>query len=618
MNKFSITQYLLILTVLVFGFVYALPNLFPTQPSIQVAYTDSGKSADQVLLNDLNKLLSTNQVEYEDISLRDNKIVIKFPNLEAQLASKTILQNALLDKVIVALNLEPTTPTWLKDIGGKPVKLGLDLSGGVHFLLEVDIETAQQGRLELLLDNYRKTFKEDRLKITSSSINDLKLNFKFNDRESYNKALSKYRLDSPGVNGLQYIITERPSSNTLSLEYSDVALREIRDYAVGQNLTTLRNRVNELGVSEPIVQRQGSNRIVVQLPGVQDPTAAKKIIGKTANLEFRLEANSRTSPLRKEEFNFKENDYSTAFLEKAVVVSGDRVTNASTGFDESGLSQVNITLDMQGGRAMQKATSGNIGRRLAVLFVEQKNKSELVINKNGNKVIEQTSYIEKNIISLATIQAVLGTSFRITGVGSPQEASELALLLRAGALAAPMKFVEERTVGPSLGKENIELGMRSIMIGLALVVIFMTFYYRIFGLAANISLLINLVLITGIMSLLGATLTLPGIAGIVLTVGMAVDANVLIFARIREELKEKDPQTAIKDGFSRAFITIFDANITTLIAALILYVIGTGPVKGFAITLSIGILTSMFTAIICTRAMVNLIYGNKNIKELKI
>lgn len=595
-----------------------MPNLFPTQPSIQVAYTDSGKSADQVLLNDLNKLLSTNQVEYEDISLRDNKIVIKFPNLEAQLASKTILQNALLDKVIVALNLEPTTPTWLKDIGGKPVKLGLDLSGGVHFLLEVDIETAQQGRLELLLDNYRKTFKEDRLKITSSSINDLKLNFKFNDRESYNKALSKYRLDSPGVNGLQYIITERPSSNTISLEYSDVALREIRDYAVGQNLTTLRNRVNELGVSEPIVQRQGSNRIVVQLPGVQDPTAAKKIIGKTANLEFRLEANSRTSPLRKEEFNFKENDYSTAFLEKAVVVSGDRVTNASTGFDESGLSQVNITLDMQGGRAMQKATSGNIGRKLAVLFVEQKNKSELVINKNGNKVIEQTSYIEKNIISLATIQAVLGTSFRITGVGSPQEASELALLLRAGALAAPMKFVEERTVGPSLGKENIELGMRSIMIGLALVVIFMTFYYRIFGLAANISLLINLVLITGIMSLLGATLTLPGIAGIVLTVGMAVDANVLIFARIREELKEKDPQTAIKDGFSRAFITIFDANITTLIAALILYVIGTGPVKGFAITLSIGILTSMFTAIICTRAMVNLIYGNKNIKELKI
>ena len=618
MNRFSIHQYLLILTVLVLGFTYALPNLYPTQPSIQVAYTDSGKSADQVLLNELEDILNTNDIGYEEIFLRENKIVIKFTTLDQQLDSKTVLQNNLLDKVIVALNLEPSTPDWLKDLGGKPVKLGLDLSGGVHFLLEVDIDTAQQGRLELLLDTYRKTFKEDRIQFDSSSIEDLKLQFTFKDKESYNKALAKYRLDSPGISGLQYVITERPASNTLLLEYSDVALREIRDYAVGQNLITLRNRVNELGVSEPIVQRQGSNRIVVQLPGVQDPTAAKKIIGKTANLEFRLEANSRTSPLRKEEFTFKENEFMTATLEKAVVVSGDRVTNASTGFDESGFAQVNITLDMQGGRAMQKATSGNIGRKLAVLFVEQKSKSELVEDEFGNSVIEQSTYIEKNIISLATIQAVLGTSFRITGVGSPQEASELALLLRAGALAAPMKFVEERTVGPSLGKENIELGMRSIMMGLALVIIFMTFYYRVFGIAANISLLINLVLITGIMSLLGATLTLPGIAGIVLTVGMAVDANVLIFARIREELKEKDPQTAIRDGFSRAFITIFDANVTTLIAALILYIIGTGPVKGFAITLSIGIVTSMFTAIMCTRAMVNLVYGNKNIKELKI
>ena len=618
MNKFSISQYLLILFVLVLGFTYALPNLYPTQPSIQVAYTDSGKSADQVLLNELEDILETNQVGYEELFLREGKIVIKFSTLDQQLQSKTILQNKLLDKVIIALNLEPTTPDWLKNLGGKPVKLGLDLSGGVHFLLEVDIDTAQQGRLELLLDTYRKTFKEEKIQVTNSSIKDLVLYFQFKDKESYNSALSKYRLDSPGINGLQYIISERPASNSLLLEYSDIALREIRDYAVGQNLITLRNRVNELGVSEPIVQRQGSNRIVVQLPGVQDPTAAKKIIGKTANLEFRLEANSRTSPLRKEEFNFKENDYTTAFLEKAVVVSGDRVTNASTGFDESGFAQVNITLDMQGGRQMQKATSGNIGRKLAVLFVEQKSKSELVTGDDGKSIIEQTTYIEKNIISLATIQAVLGTSFRITGVGSPQEASELALLLRAGALAAPMKFVEERTVGPSLGKENVELGMRSIMMGLALVVIFMTLYYRVFGIAANISLLINLVLITGVMSLLGATLTLPGIAGIVLTVGMAVDANVLIFARIREELKEKDPQTAIRDGFSRAFITIFDANVTTLIAALILYIIGTGPVKGFAITLSIGIVTSMFTAIMCTRAMVNMIYGNKNIKELKI
>jgi len=617
-NKFSIYQYLLILAILVIGSIYALPNIYPTQPSIQVAYTDSGRSADQSLLNDLEDILENSNTEYEDIFLRENKIVIKFKDVDTQLSSKTILQNTLLDKVIIALFLEPATPQWLKDLGANPVKLGLDLSGGVHFLLEVDIETAQQGRLELLLDTYRKSFKEEKIKFDKSSIKDLKLNFEFSDNQSYNRALKRFRDDSPVINGVQYIITERPSSNILLLEYSDIALREIRDYAVGQNLTTLRNRVNELGVSEPIVQRQGSNRIVVQLPGVQDPTAAKKIIGKTANLEFRLEANTRTSPLRKEEFSFKENEFQTASLEKAVVVSGDRVTNANTGFDESGFSQVNITLDMEGGRAMQKATSGNIGRRLGVLFVEQKTKSELVINDQGQKVIEQTSYIEKKIISLATVQAVLGTSFRITGVGSPAEASELALLLRAGALAAPMKFVEERTVGPSLGKENIELGMKSIIIGFSLVVLFMIFYYRVFGLAANISLIINLVLITGIMSLLGASLTLPGMAGIVLTVGMAVDANVLIFSRIREELKEKDPQTAIRDGFSRAFVTIFDANVTTLITALILYVIGTGPVKGFAITLSIGIITSMFTAIMCTRAMVNLVYGNKNIQELKI
>ena len=618
MNKFSIYQYLLILIVLVLGALYALPNLYPTQPSIQVAYTDSARSADQSLLNDLEQILDESKVQYDDMFLRENKIVIKLPDVDTQIESKTILQQTLLDRVIIALNLEPSTPQWLKDLGGNPVKLGLDLSGGVHFLLEVDIDTAQQGRLELLLDTYRKTFKDEKIKYESSSIKDLALFFQFSDKTSYNKALKKYRDESLGIAGIQYIITEKPSSNILLLEYSDIALREIRDYAVGQNLTTLRNRVNELGVSEPIVQRQGANRIVVELPGVQDPTAAKKIIGKTANLEFRLEANARTSPLRKEEFNFKENDFQTAFLERAVVVTGDRVTNANTGFDESGFSQVNITLDMQGGRAMQKATSGNIGRGLGVLFVEQKNKSELVINDKGESVIEQTSYIEKNIISLATIQAVLGTSFRITGVGSPAEASELALLLRAGALAAPMKFVEERTVGPSLGKENIELGMKSILIGFSLVVLFMALYYKVFGLAANASLIINLVLITGIMSLLGATLTLPGIAGIVLTVGMAVDANVLIFSRIREALKEKNPQQAINDGFSRAFVTIFDANVTTLIAALILYVIGTGPVKGFAITLSIGIVTSMFTAIMCTRAMVNLIYGNKNIQELKI
>tara|TARA_B100000214_G_scaffold367999_1_gene338890 strand:- start:375 stop:2264 length:1890 start_codon:yes stop_codon:yes gene_type:complete len=629
--------------VLIIGFIYALPNLYPTQPSIQVAYTDSGKSADQALLIELQDILkkaSKDKIQndpiyidadeetrvkmvlenaYDEIFLRDNKLVIKFNDVDTQLSSKTVLQNNLLDRVVIALFLEPSTPKWLKNLGANPVKLGLDLSGGVHFLLEVDIDTAQQGRLEQLLDSYSNTFKEEKIKVESSSVKDLALYSEFSNKDSYNKALKKYREDSPVPNGVQYIITEKPSSNVLILEYSDLALREIRDYAVGQNLTTLKNRTNELGVSEPIVQRQGANRIVVELPGVQDPTAAKKIIGKTANLEFRLEANSRTSPLRKEQFNFKENEFQTAYLEKAVIITGERVTKASTGFDsESGLPQVDISLDMQGGKAIQKATSGNVGRKLGVLFIEQKTKSELVTNDLGETVIEQTTYIEKNIISLATIQAVLGTSFRITGVGSYAEASELALLLRAGALAAPMKFVEERTVGPSLGKDSIERGMKSIVIGFCLVILFMAIYYRAFGIIANISLVINLILITGIMSLLGASLTLPGMAGIVLTVGMAVDANVLIFSRIREELKSKDPQTAIRDGFSRAFVTIFDANVTTLITALILYFIGTGPVKGFAITLSVGIITSMFTAIMCTRAMVNLIYGNKNIKELKI
>ena len=643
MNKFSIYQYLTILVVLVIGFVYALPNLYPTQPSIQVAYTDSGKSADQELLTELKDILykfSEDNIQndsayveaneetkikmvqenaYDEIFLRDNKIVIKFNDVDTQLSSKTVLQNNLLDEVVIALFLEPSTPKWLKNIGADPVKLGLDLSGGVHFLLEVDIDTAQQGRLEQLLDSYRNTFREEKIKFNSSSIKDLALYFEFANKDSYNKALKKYREDSPALGGVQYIITERPSSNVLILKYSDFALREIRDYAVGQNLTTLKNRTNELGVSEPIVQRQGANRIVVELPGVQDPTAAKKIIGKTANLEFRLEANSRTSPLRKEQFNFKENEFLTAYLEKAVIITGDRVTKANADFDtETGLPIVLISLDMQGGKAIQKATSGNVGRRLGVLFIEQKAKSELVINDLGESVIEQTTYIEKNIISLATLQAVLGTRFQITGVGSSADARELALLLRAGALAAPMKFVEERTVGPSLGKDSVERGMKSILIGFCLVILFMALYYRVFGLVANISLIINLILITGIMSILGASLTLPGMAGIVLTVGMAVDANVLIFSRIREELKNKDPQRAIRDGFSRAFITIFDANVTTLITALILYFIGTGPVKGFAITLSVGIITSMFTAIMCTRAMVNLIYGNKNIKALKI
>ena len=620
MNRFSIWTYAFILMVLSIGLIYSLPNLYPAKPAIQIAYTDSGKSADQILLNQVTEILEDRSVGVESVGLKDNNIIAKFNSFDDQLAGKAALQRVLLDRAVVALNLEPSTPQWLRDIGGGPLKLGLDLSGGVHFLLEVDIDSALDNRLESLLNEYRKKFRDERINVESSRKSNKDLIFSFISDEDYNKALRIFSDDNITSLGTP-LYDLRPNSlrNVVEIAYSQNAIKEIRDYAVGQNLMTLRNRVNELGVSEPIVQRQGSSRIVVELPGVQDTTAAKKIIGKTANLEFRLEAASTTSRLRKEEFDFQDERMGSAFLEKNIIVAGDRVTNASSGFDESGFAQVNITLDMQGGRAMQKATNGNIGRRLGVLFVEQKNKSVLTKDADDNDVIEQTSYVTKEIISLATVQAVLGTSFRITGVGSPQEASELALLLRAGALAAPMKFVEERTVGPSLGKENIELGVRSIIIGLLSVIAFMFFYYRWFGFAANIALFANVVLITGFMSLLGATLTLPGIAGIVLTIGMAVDANVLIFSRIREELKAgKDPQTAIQEGFSRAFVTIVDANVTTLIASVVLYAIGTGPVKGFAITLSIGILTSMFTAILGTRAIINLMYGNKNIKELRV
>ena len=619
MKKYPAWRYALLLIVLGVGILYALPNLYPAQPAIQVTYTDSAKSADQKLLSIIQSELFDAGIITEDLSLKNNNIVVRFQSLDDQLLAKSLLQKTLLDQIIVALKLEPTTPDWLANLGGQPLKLGLDLSGGVHFLLEVDVETALNDKTEGLLNSYRKKFRTEKISYSQSQVIDKQLIFVFRDQDSFSRAKDMFFDDSFTATGLQYDLEESASTQTLKLAYSDLAIKELRDYAVQQNLMTLRNRVNELGVSEPVVQRQGANRIVVELPGVQDTTSAKKIIGKTANLEFRLEARSETSRLRKTEFEFKNSNFGSAYLENDVIVTGDRVTNANTGFDENGQAQVNITLDMQGGRAMQRATDGNIGRRLGVLFVEQKSRSSLSLDETGQEVIAQTSYVEKNIISLATVQAVLGTNFRITGVGTPQEASELALLLRAGALAAPMKFVEERTVGPSLGKENIKLGMQSIIAGFALVILFMFIYYKFFGLAANLALTSNLILITGFMSLLGATLTLPGIAGIVLTVGMAVDANVLIFSRIREELKAgKNPHLAIQDGFSRAFITIFDANVTTLIAALILYAIGTGPIKGFAVTLSIGILTSMFTAIMGTRAIVQLMYGNRSLRELKI
>ena len=612
MNQFKIWQIGLIYSVLIIGIIFAMPNFYPTKPALQVAFGASASVLNKNITQEIASELESKEIGFEKIELNENSLKIIFNDVEDQLAGRRTLAEYSDGDFIIALNSEPSTPEWLRSIGGKPVNLGLDLAGGIHFLLEVDTERYSEERLssegaslveEFLSRNINSSY--------SSTENEIKLSF--TNSNNLNQAREYLNQNNFITTGSKYAIIQ--SGNNINLQYTDEYLSEIVDYAVEQNLVALRNRVNELGVSEPIVQRQGRSRIVVELPGVQDSTSAKKIIGKTANLEFRLEARPNDSFLRKEQFSFKSQSGRTAFLEKVIILTGDNVTNAQSGFDENGRPQVNINLDIDGGRAMQNATKDNIGRNLGVLLIEEKTKTYFDENDN----VTQEKETVRQIISNATIQDVLGTSFRITGLGSSQESSELALLLRAGALAAPMTFVEEQTIGPTLGQENIEKGVNSVIIGFILVFIFMLIRYRLFGLSANIALMSNLILVTAIMSAVGATLTLPGIAGIVLTVGMAVDANVLIFARISEELKAHiDPQNAIKNGFSKAFSTIMDANITTLLVALILYAIGTGPIKGFAVTLSIGIVTSIFTAILVTRSLVNFIYGYRRVEELKV
>ena len=612
MNQFKTWQIGLIYSVLIIGIIFAMPNFYPTKPALQVAFGASASVLNKNITQEIASELESKEIGFEKIELNENSLKIIFNDVEDQLAGRRTLAEYSDGDFIIALNSEPSTPEWLRSIGGKPVNLGLDLAGGIHFLLEVDTERYSEERLssegaslveEFLSRNINSSY--------SSTENEIKLSF--TNSNNLDQAREYLNQNNFITTGSKYAIIQ--SGNNINLQYTDEYLSEIVDYAVEQNLVALRNRVNELGVSEPIVQRQGRSRIVVELPGVQDSTSAKKIIGKTANLEFRLEARPNDSFLRKEQFSFKSQSGRTAFLEKVIILTGDNVTNAQSGFDENGRPQVNINLDIDGGRAMQNATKDNIGRNLGVLLIEEKTKTYFDENDN----VTQEKETVRQIISNATIQDVLGTSFRITGLGSSQESSELALLLRAGALAAPMTFVEEQTIGPTLGQENIEKGVNSVIIGFILVFIFMLIRYRLFGLSANIALMSNLILVTAIMSAVGATLTLPGIAGIVLTVGMAVDANVLIFARISEELKAHiDPQNAIKNGFSKAFSTIMDANITTLLVALILYAIGTGPIKGFAVTLSIGIVTSIFTAILVTRSLVNFIYGYRRVEELKV
>jgi len=617
-NQFKIWQIGLIYSVLIIGIIFAMPNFYPTKPALQVAFGASSSVLNTNIVQSVTSELEGKSIEFEKIELNDNSLKIIFDDVEDQLAGRRALAEYSDGDFIIALNSEPSTPEWLRSLGGKPVNLGLDLAGGIHFLLEVDTKRYSEERLSSEGASLVEEFLSRNINASYSSTgSEIKLSFiNSNNLEQAREYLNQNNFITSGS---KYAISQ--SGNNINLQYTNEYLTEIIDYAVEQNLVALRNRVNELGVSEPIVQRQGRSRIVVELPGVQDSTSAKKIIGKTANLEFRLEARPNDSFLRKEQFSFKSQPGRTAFLEKVIVLTGDNVTNAQSSFDENGRPQVNINLDIDGGRAMQNATKDNSakvlgkGRNLGVLLIEEITKTYFDENDN---VIQKKETV-RQIISNAEIQDTLGTSFRITGLGSSQEASELALLLRAGALAAPMTFVEEQTIGPSLGQENIEKGINSVIIGFILVFIFMLIRYKLFGLSANIALMSNLILVTAIMSTVGATLTLPGIAGIVLTVGMAVDANVLIFARISEELKANvDPQNAIRNGFSKAFSTIMDANITTLLVALILYAIGTGPIKGFAVTLSIGIVTSIFTAILVTRSLVNFIYGYRRVEGLKI
>ncbi|WP_339339493.1 protein translocase subunit SecD [uncultured Oceanicoccus sp.] len=621
LNQYPLWKYLLILLVVCFGFFYAAPNLYAPDPAVQISGESSAMVIDEKALQIATKALTIADIEFfgDEINAKGSSALIRLKNRDQQLPAQKVIQRALGDGYIVALNLASTTPDWLADWGAQPMKLGLDLSGGVHFLLEVDTAAAIAKRMDNYTNGVKRVLREDKIRGFIRLTEDGRIRGKFKSEALRDQASSKIRSE---YSELQRQAVDGEDGFFLYLSISPAKVKEIEDYAVDQNLITLRNRVNELGVSEPLVQRQGRNRIVVELPGIQDTAEAKRILGKTANMEFRLEAKFDATSSSKEEFDFRDQNRleGSAFLERNVVITGERVASASAGFDpQSSQPQVNITLDSEGGAMMHRVTRHNIQRRLGVLFIERKSRTRYETNQAGEEIVTKVPFDEKKIISLATIQDALGVQFRITGLDNPAEAAELALLLRAGALAAPIDFVEERTVGPSLGAENIQLGVTSVQIGLALVAVFMVIYYRLFGVVAVVGLSFNLVLLIALMSILSATLTLPGIAGIVLTVGMAVDANVLIFARIREELKNRmSPQQAISAGYDRAFVTIMDANITTLLVAVILYAVGAGPVRGFAVTLSLGIITSMFTAIVASRALINLTYGGRKVKQLSI
>ena len=620
LNKYPLWKYLLVLFVILLGVFYAAPNLYAPDPALQIAGQSSAQIIDDRIVDKALEALDEAGIEHfgETIEAQGRNALVRLRDSEQQLQAQARVSRALGDGFIVALNLAPTTPDWLSDYGAQPMKLGLDLSGGVHFKLEVDVDAAAERRMENYFNGIKRALREERIRGFVTMNEQGKLESRFRTEELREQARGVIADAYPEL--VLDRVDDGDSWNLLAA-MTEQTRKEIADYAVSQNLTTLRNRVNELGVSEPLVQRQGQKRIVVELPGIQDTAEAKRILGKVANLEFRLVANLDAAPSEKQRFEYRSEDRAgrTEWLERDVIITGERVSNAQASFDQNGQPNVQISLDSEGGTLMSRATRNNIKRRMGVLFIERKYRTRYETGEDGTEVVVKVPYDEKKLLTAPVIQSALGAQFQITGLDSPLESSELALMLRAGALAAPITFVEERTVGPSLGAENIRMGVKSVQYGLALVVLFMILYYRVFGVAAVVALTFNLVLLVSVMSLIGATLTLPGIAGIVLTVGMAVDANVLIFSRIREEVRAGlSPQMAIHAGFERAVATILDANLTTLIVAVILYAVGTGPVKGFAVTLSVGILTSMFTAIMGTRALVNLIYGGRRVRALSI
>ena len=614
LNKYPLWKTLMVAIIVALGALYATPNLYGESPAVQVSGL-RGVEADTATLDSIKAHLDESNLSYDSIALEKGQILTRFNNTEDQLKARDVLDDNLGKQFSVALNLTPNTPQWLASIGGTPMKLGLDLSGGVSFLMEVNMKEAINKAKIGMVSDFRGDLRNEKIRYRSvKEGNDsiIVIFRKVEDLEAAESLLKKRYRD--------LLLKTDDDTLTLTAKLTEIKLKEIREYALQQNITIIRNRVNELGVAEPLVQRQGKKHIVIELPGVQDTAKAKEILNATATIEFRLVdtegdlSNALNGRIPANSILLKDKDGRPSLLKKRVMLTGDHITDAKSGFDEYSRPQVNISLDSAGGSKMSSGTKSNIGKPMATVFIEYKATDKK--DAEGNIIFEK----QQEIISIATIQSRLGKSFRITGAGSAAEAHNLALLLRAGALIAPITIVEERTVGPTLGAENVKLGFEAILMGFGLVFIFMVIYYRAFGVVANLALGANLILIVGVMSMIpGATLTLPGMAGIVLTVGMAVDANVLIFERIREEIREgKTIQQAIHQGYDAAFSTIIDANITTLIAALILFAIGTGPVKGFAVTLSIGIITSMFTSVVGTRAVVNAIWGGKRLDKLPI